>query len=145
MAIVDAYASPTLFSDARTFASRNDPAHPLRSGQFSELLPSSYNKTEVCGASGWFGEQSLDVEAVHNTAPGAKILYSGARNCTTKALNDAVRKVVDGHLASVITNSYGDTGGDLLDSPADRQSTDEILMMAAGTGISVLFQRRQRG
>ncbi len=145
VAIVDAYASPTLFSDAHTFASRNDPTYPLRSGQFSELLPASYNKVTACGASGWFGEQTLDVEAVHNTAPGAKIIYAGARNCTTKALNTAVRRIVDGHLASVITNSYGDSGGDVLDSPADRQSTDNILMMAAGTGISVLFSSGDSG
>lgn len=145
VAIVDAYASPTLFYDAHHFAAINDPAYPLRAGQFSELLPGSYNQVTACGAPGWFGEQTLDVEAVHNTAPGAKILYSGARNCTTKALNTAVRKIVDRHLASVITNSYGDNGGDVLDSAADRDSTDDILMMAAGTGISVLFSSGDNG
>lgn len=145
VAIVDAYASPTLLSDARTYASRNDPTSPLRSGQFSEVLPANYNKVKACDASGWFGEQTLDVEAVHSTAPGAKIVYSGARNCTTRALNQALRTIVDGHLASVISNSYGDSGGDVLDSPADRASTDKILMMAAGTGISVLFSSGDGG
>ena len=145
VAIVDAYASPTLFSDAHTYANRNDPTYPLRSGQFSELLPASYNKVKACDASGWFGEQTLDVEAVHSTAPGAKILYAGAKNCTTKALNNALRSIVDGHLADVISNSYGDSAGDVLDSAADRNSTDKILEMAAGTGISVLFSSGDSG
>lgn len=145
VAIVDAYASPTLFSDAHHFAALNDPTYPLRPRQFSELVPGSYNQVKACDASGWFGEQTLDVEAVHNTAPGANILYAGARNCTTKGLNDALQKIVDGHLASVITNSYGDNGGDVLDSPADRQSTDNILLMADGTGVSVLFSSGDNG
>ena len=145
VAIVDAYASPTLFSDAQTYANRNDPTYPLHSGQFSELLPGSYNKVKACDASGWFGEQTLDVEAVHSTAPGAKILYAGAKNCTTKALNNSLRSIVDRHLADVISNSYGDSAGDVLDSAADRNSTDKILEMAAGTGISVLFSSGDSG
>ena len=69
VAVVDAYASSTLLSDAQKFASINDPDHPLRDSQFSELVPSSFNQGDLCGASGWFGEQSLDVEAVHGMAP----------------------------------------------------------------------------
>jgi subtilase family serine protease len=145
VAIVDAYASPTLFSDAHHFAALNDPSHPLRAGQFSEVLPANYDKVNLCSASGWFGEQTLDVEAVHNTAPGANIIYSGAKNCTTKGLNDALQRIVDHHQADVITNSYGDNAGDLLDSAADRQSTDNILLMADGTGVSVLFSSGDGG
>ena len=54
---------------------------------------------------------------MHATAPGANILFAGAQNCVTgELLNDRLRTIVDGHLASVITNSYGDDAGDLLDS-----------------------------
>ncbi len=145
VAIVDAYASPTLFSDAHHYAQLNDPSHPLSSGQFGELLPSSFNDQDPCGASGWYGEETLDVEAVHTTAPGANILYAGGHNCGEADLNEAVRSVVDGHLASVITNSYGDDGGDILDSPSMRADVDNVLMMAAGTGISVLFSSGDDG
>jgi subtilase family serine protease len=145
VAIVDAYASPTLFSDAREFAAINDSGNPLAPSQFSELLSRSFNKTKLCDASGWFGEQTLDVEAVHATAPGAHILFAGAMNCLTPGLNDSLRAIVDGHLASVITNSYGDNAGDLLDSASDRLSTDNILLMADGTGISVLFSSGDSG
>ncbi|HZU40250.1 MAG TPA: S53 family peptidase [Solirubrobacteraceae bacterium] len=145
VAIVDAYASPTLFSDAHHYSELNDPTHPLTSSQFSELLPSSFNQNDLCGASGWYGEQTLDVEAVHSTAPGAHILYVGGHNCGEGDLNAAVRAIVDGHLADVITNSYGDNGGDALDPAGMRAEVDHVLMMAAATGISVLFSSGDNG
>ncbi len=146
VAIIDAYAAPTIFSDAHTYAAQNDPGNPLRSGKFTQLTAGKFNKGKACGGqNGWWGEETLDVEAVHSTAPGASILYAGAKNCFTKPLNDMLRTIVDGHLADVISNSYDDVGGDLLDSANDRASTDEIVQMAAGTGISVLFSSGDDG
>jgi len=72
-------------------------------------------------------------------APGANIVYAGAENCFTGDLNAAVRRIVDGHLAQIVTNSYGDPAGDLLDPDSVRQATDNLLMMAAGTGVTVLY------
>lgn len=144
VAVVDAYVSPTLLADAQTYAAHNQPAQPLASSQFSELLPKSYNNIATCEASGWFGEQTLDVEAVHATAPGAHILYVGARNCEG-ALFTAVQKIVDGHLAQVVTDSWGDNGGDLLDPAGVREAFDNVLMEAAGTGVSVLFSSGDEG
>ncbi len=145
VAIVDAYESPTLLSDLQTYASLNDPAHRVPASQFTAMAANSFNHINLCDASGWFGEQSLDVEAVHASAPGAHILYMGARNCLTNALNRQLERVVDGHLADVVSNSYGDDGGDVLDDPSDRIATDDILEMAAGTGVSVLFSSGDDG
>jgi subtilase family serine protease len=145
VAIVDAYASPTIFSDAHHYAALNDPSNPLRASQFSQITAKTFNHADQCDPSGWFGEETLDVEAVHGMAPGANIVFSGAKNCGTPALNRALRKVVDKQLASVITNSYGDDGGDVLDSAGDRASTDNILLMAAGTGITVMFSSGDDG
>jgi len=139
VAIVDAYASPTLFDDAKQYASLNDPSHPLAASQFSEVLAKRFDLSDLCGPSGWYGEQTLDVEAVHATAPGAHILFGGAENCAQGDLNAMVRNIVDHHLANVITNSYGDPAGDVLDTESVRSATDNTLLMAAGTGISVLF------
>ena len=144
VAITDAYAAPTLLADAQKYASINDPSHPLLSSQFSELLPSSYNDGDLCGGNGWYGEQTLDTEAVHATAPGAHILYVGAENCEGE-LFGAVRTIVDGHLANIITNSWLDLGGDVLDDPSVRGSFDNVLIMAAGTGISVLYSSGDNG
>src|SRR5450755_2705472 len=139
VAIVDAYAAPTLLSDAQTYASINDPSNPLANSQFSEVLAPKFNLADLCGPSGWYGEQTLDVEAVHATAPGAHILFAGAENCSVGDLNAMVRNIVDHHLADVITNSYGDPAGDLIDPASIKAATDNTLLMAAGTGISVLF------
>ena len=144
VAIVDAYASPTLLSDTQTYDAQVDPTHILNSSQFSELLPTSFNEAATCDANGWYGEQTLDIEAVHSTAPAAKILYVGAKNCFN-TLFDSVRQVVDGHLADVITDSWGDDAGDLLDDAGTRASFDNTAMMAAGTGISLLFSSGDNG
>jgi subtilase family serine protease len=145
VAIVDAFLAPTLQADAQRFAQRHDPSHPLTSSQFSVNAPGGYTQQDACGASGWYGEQSLDVEAVHGTAPGAHILYTAGSSCTQTALNEAVQRIVDGHLADVVTNSYGDNGGDVLDPPSVKEATDNILMMAAAEGISVLFSSGDNG
>jgi subtilase family serine protease len=141
VAIVDAYTSPTLFADAHRYAAQNDPGNPLKAGQFSELPAKSYNEAgpNQCDAPGWFGEQTLDVEAVHATAPGAGILFAGAKNCENSSLISSLNKIISKHLADVVTNSYGDPAGDALDSAGDRAIYDDMLQMAAGTGISVLF------
>ena len=52
---------------------------------------------------------------------------------------------MDGHLASVVTNSYGDNGGDILDPPSIKSAVDEVAMMAAGTGVSLLFSSGDNG
>ncbi len=139
VAIIDAYAAPTLLADAQKYASINDPSNPLSSSQFSEVLAPVFTQADQCGPSGWYGEQTLDVEAVHATAPGAHIPFAGAANCNQGDLTTMLRTIVDHHLADVITNSYGDPAGDLLDSEGTRAATDNALLMAAGTGISVLF------
>jgi len=144
VAIVDAYVSPTLFVDAQQYSAKNQPKQVLTSGQFSESLSKSFNNTELCEASEWSGEQTLDVEAVHATAPGANILYMGAKNCLN-GLYNSVQQVVDGHLAQIVTDSWGDDGGDLLDSPSSRRGFDNVLLMADATGIGVQFSAGDNG
>ncbi len=104
VAILDAFASPNLFKDARQYANQNDPGHPLRANQFSELiLPTNpqLEPPDQCDAAGWYGEQTLDVEAVHAMAPGANILYVGASDCLDISLDKALNQVVSKHLAQI--------------------------------------------
>jgi subtilase family serine protease len=144
VAVVDAYASPTLFADAQQYSVRNQPTQVLAAGQYSELVSKKFNEVALCEASEWFGEQTLDVEAVHATAPGAKILYVGAKNCET-GLDEALQQVIDGHLADIVTNSWGTGGGDLLLSPGYRRRFDNLLLMAGGTGVGVQFSSGDEG
>jgi subtilase family serine protease len=144
VAVVDAYASPTLLSDAQEYASRNQPGQPLSSAQFSESVAPKFNDVETCEANEWYGEQTLDIEAVHATAPGASIQYVGAKNCSN-GLYKAVQQIVDEGHVQVITDSWSEDGGDLYEAPASRRSFDNVLLMAAGTGIGVQFSSGDEG
>jgi subtilase family serine protease len=143
VAIVDAYASPTIFNDASTYAARNDAQHPLRDYQFSQNLPATFSNTELCDAAGWYGEESLDVEAVHAMAPAAGILYVGGASCFDNDLNAAVNTVVDNQLAQIISNSYGESDSD--ENAAGLQDVYQIGLQAAAEGISLMFSSGDGG
>src|SRR4029450_5674422 len=84
VAITDAYAAPNIVSDAATYASRNGDA-AYAAGQFSQSLPKTFTRVNFgqrqCAANGWYGEETLDVEAVHAMAQGAKIRYYAPASC----------------------------------------------------------------
>jgi subtilase family serine protease len=147
VAIVDAYVSPTLYSDAVEYANRNQGSQGWGPGQFKEMIQRPFTQTadDECEASGWSGEQTLDVEAVHAMAPGAKVLYVGGRNCTVSLFN-ADEEVIDGHLASVISNSWSngpeEEAGETEES---REAFNHVLLMAAGTGVGVQFSSGDEG
>ncbi len=61
-----------------------------------------------CGGNGWYGEQALDVEAVHAMAPGANVLYYGAASCFDDDLLAQLSQVVHDNKASIVTNSWGE-------------------------------------
>jgi len=119
VAILDAFQSPTLLADAQQYFKNNDPTHELKSSQFTAYTgpgtppPASCEETQ--DAQGWYGEQSLDVEAVHAVAPGAKIAFIGAVSDSDQDLISAINMVVTQHLASVVSNSWAgveEGGGD---------------------------------
>jgi subtilase family serine protease len=146
VAIIDAYVSPTLYQDAVTYAKKNQASsQQWKPGQFKEIIHHPFKLTEECEAPGWSGEQTLDVEAVHATAPGAKVLYIGGQNCTTSLYN-AVQEVVDGHLASVVSDSWSngpeEEEGETEES---REAFNHVLLMAAGTGVGVQFSSGDEG
>jgi subtilase family serine protease len=143
VAVVDAYASPYILSDAKQYAAANDPQHPFRSYQLSQNLPAQYYDTDACDAGGWYGEETLDVEAVHAMAPAANILYVGGASCNDPDLYAAVNTVVDNGLAQIITNSYGDEG-----EPTDIGTVIEVeqtSLQAAAEGISLMFSSGDDG
>jgi subtilase family serine protease len=146
VAIVDAFASPTLYADAAEYARRNDPAHPLKQSQFREFVypPNPIlEPADQCDAAGWYGEQSLDVEAVHAMAPGANILYVGGSDCEDLSLDKALNKIVAGHDADIVSNSYGDEGEDV---PADEvRIFERIAIHAALEGIGLYFSSGDNG
>jgi len=144
VAIVDAYDSPTLQSDTQKYFKMNDPSHPLTNSQFVNVEPSSIANVDACGGSGWYPEQALDVESVHTMAPGATIEYVGAKDCTDMGLLGGVSTAITSG-ANVVTDSWGDTLGDLLEPTGDRTAYDNTFLLADASGVSILFSSGDDG
>jgi subtilase family serine protease len=146
VAITDAYASPNLASDAATYASRNgDRAYA--GGQFTQSLPGSFTRVNdgqrQCAMSGWYGEQTLDVEAVHAMAQGANIRYYASKSCYDSDFLDTFARINDEDVAQIVTNSWG--------SPemGTRESTiaayEQAFLQGAAEGISYMFSSGDNG
>jgi len=143
VAIIDAYASPTMLGDANKYAKAVGDK-PFKPGQYTEKLFEPFNvMPDECGdPSGWWGEETLDVESVHGMAPDANVLYLGAKDCDT-GIDDALNYVVEHHLASIVSNSYGWTGEDV---PADEIAVEHaIFVQAAAQGIGLYFSSGDNG
>ena len=144
VAIIDAYASPTILQDVNQW-STNRGLPTMTPGQLMQVVPPGvYNRPQNPrqGPQGWYGEETLDVEAVHGMAPGAKIVYVGAPN-NYQDLDAAMNHVVDENLAQIVTNSYGfDT--ELL-APGYIKPLEDTLVQAAAEGIGVYFSSGDNG
>ncbi|GAA4086844.1 S53 family peptidase [Streptomyces shaanxiensis] len=142
IAITDAYASPTIAFDAATYAKRNGDA-AWSSGQLRQVLPAKYTRTKECSAAGWYGEETLDVEAVHAVAPGAQVTYVGAASCYDEDLLDSLSKIVDSHLADIVSNSWGDIEAN--QTPDLAAAYDQVFQFGAVEGIGFYFSSGDNG
>jgi subtilase family serine protease len=150
VAIIDAYASPTIFQDANQWSDNRtseDPTHPIPhfgaigGGTFTQVVaPGTYNVPQgpnfVQDPQGWYGEETLDVEAVHGMAPNANVVYVGAPN-QYQDLDAALNHVVDNHLAQIVSNSYG-WNGEFVPFGFIKP-VEDTLIQAAAEGIGVYF------
>ena len=98
--IVDAYGSPTIASDLKTF----DHAFQLPNPTLNVLYPAGQPTKRD---NGWAGETSLDVEWAHAIAPGATIDLVVAPTNQSSDLNAVEQYVIDNHLGGVMSMSFG--------------------------------------
>jgi subtilase family serine protease len=142
VAIVDAYDSPTILSDANEYAKVTGDK-PFAAGQYTQDLASDFTNTgaDRCNAPSWYGEQTADVEAVHGMAPDANVVYVGAASCTDQDLGDALALIVDNHLASIVSASWGEPA----DAAAEIPVYDEIFQAGAAEGIGFFFSSGDNG
>ncbi len=135
VAIIDAYASPTIQQDLDKWsANRSLPSTRV----VQVVAPGTFGRPEnkKQGPQGWYGEETLDVEAVHGMAPGATIVFVGAPN-NYQDLDAALNHVVDRHLASIVTNSYGFLSEQL---PAGFiKPYEDTILQGAAEGIGIYF------
>jgi subtilase family serine protease len=149
--VIDAYSSPTIASDADTWSMDHGlPAPKLvindnAAERDQPEAPTIPTDVPVVGGlnlqdpQGWFGEETLDVEAVHAMAPGATIVVQSALSPENINLHMAQNKVVSGNEAQIISNSYGGT-----DDSQDTTS-DGYWQEAAAQGIGVYFSSGDDG
>ena len=143
VAIVDAYASPTMLSDANQYAAVTGDK-PFRSGQYTQYLPAGFSLTgpDDCDAQGWYGEQTLDVEQVHGEAPDANVVYVGAASCEDTALIASLTLIVNDRLASIVSDSWGE--------PFDQDAAlvgiyNQVFEAGAAEGIGFFFSSGDSG
>ncbi|WP_298861726.1 S53 family peptidase [uncultured Microbacterium sp.] len=148
VAITDAYASPTIASDADRYATDTGDK-PFAAGQFSQSLPRTYtnvnsnNSPYQCDMPGWYGEETLDVEAVHAMAPAANVRYYAAKSCTDPDLLDTFNRINDENLANIVTNSWGGVGD--ATKPSLALAYDTAFLQGAAQGISYVFSSGDNG
>lgn len=137
--ITDAFGSPTIASDAEVFSQLYKlPDITPDNFQILRAPGAVHNpgKGHFGGTGGWMVEISLDVEWIHATAPGAKIvLVIGPNNGAD--LDEAINYAVVHHLGNTISNSWGAPEG--FGNPAHFIRDTRILQMAAALGIDVNF------
>jgi subtilase family serine protease len=144
VAITDAYASPTIAQDAAKYAKRNGDKK-YKAGQFSQVVPDDFtiDENNCPDPAGWYGEETLDVESVHAVAPDANITYVGAKSCMDDDLLDSLSKIVDTHLADIVSNSWGDY--EQNQTPASQAAYDQVFQMGAVEGIGFYFSTGDSG
>ncbi len=105
--IVDAYGSPTIQSDLRTF----DLFFGLPDPEFEVICPlgcPAFNpRNAPHDQLGWSFETTLDVEWAHAIAPFAKIVLAVAPSSGGNALNSVVQFVVQHYPGSILSQSFG--------------------------------------
>lgn len=140
VAIIDAYASPSILQDTNDYM--RTVGSPLLLN-FRQIKPKAFVDTEACqGASAWQSEQTLDVESAHSIAPGAAILYVGGFNCGG-GLDIALSRILDNHLADIVSNSYGDLGEAVPGSVLTGEQN--LHLQAAAEGIGLYFSSGDSG
>lgn len=142
VAITDAYAAPTIAQDATTYtANHGDGGYAA--GQFTQAPHSPFTHQGQCGPSGWYGEETLDVEAVHAMATGAKIRYYPSASCFDDDLVSTLARVVDENQAQLVSNSWGDLE---QHQTADQIAAyEQVFLQGAMQGISFLFSSGDNG
>ena len=133
VAVIDAFASPTMDRDLRKYSAR----HGLPQADLTQYNVPPTPGSDIANQQGWWGEETLDLEAIHSLAPGAKLVFLGARDNSGRGLLERFEFAVDGNLAQIISNSYG-TAGEKI-APSGFAAWEAVFQQAASMGIGSYF------
>jgi subtilase family serine protease len=140
--IVDAYGSPTIASDLRTF----DATMGLPNPSFTQITPAgSPPPFDVNDPNqfGWSVETTLDVEWAHVTAPGANIVLAVAASNNDADILNTTKYVVDHNLGDVISQSFGEAEACMDPTLLNQQHA--LFAEAVGKGITLFASSGDSG
>lgn len=133
VAILGSFGSPTMQQDLDKYSQR----HGLPQQTITQVVDPTDPGWPVSYQQGWWFEQVLDIQAVHSMAPGADIFYRGTANPYFSTSRKAFAEIVDGHLADIVTNSWG-IAGEVL-SGTQVNLWHDLFVEAGGIGIGTYF------
>jgi subtilase family serine protease len=136
--IVDAYGSPTITDDLKTF----DAAMGLPDPDFTVVCPMGcphFNpKNAPQDEAGWSFETSLDVEWAHAIAPGAKIVLVVAPSPHGDSINNAVQYAVSHYPGSILSQSFGSAEAGFKGNNSQFMQAHQNYVAAVAQGITAL-------
>jgi subtilase family serine protease len=135
VAVLLFYPSPTAVSDINQFAAGHG-LPQLAPGQFSQVLPASFNFGPGCPPVQAVTDESVgDLESVHSMAPGASLVYVAASDCQPQDIVAAINQTVDDHLADIVTNSYSLLSSSVPAAVVSAAHQDFVQAAAEGMGF----------
>jgi subtilase family serine protease len=148
VAVVDPWRQQTAAQDFARFAAVH--GQPLRPGQFTQILPAGLDASCEGTTPGPVTPPRIEtpeVEAVHDMAPNADIVYAGAKcddgDATVQNL-DALTTVTDRDLASIVVCPWNVTVSEATVSPGLVASYEQVFRQGAAEGIGFYFGFRDR-
>lgn len=137
VAIIDAYNSKGVVSDANRYSAKYGlPAFTSRTFVNRSAPPRSNPSCTSDAVDSWNIERAIDIDAVHTTAPDARIMYYGASDCGS--LFAPLNTIIAHKSANIISNSWDFARSDAL-TQGEIAQYNNILLQAAAEGIGVYF------
>jgi subtilase family serine protease len=138
VAIIDAFYNPTLRGDLEQYSTNHGLPQPnLTIKKFPPYTADDARQQ------GWYAEQALDLDSVHGMAPGADLVFVGAKTNSSQSLDKAMAWVLDSGAADETSNSYGFAGEN--HSGDEIQKEEAMFMQAAAEGIGTYFSSGDSG
>jgi subtilase family serine protease len=141
VAFVGANASPTLVQDVTRYSS----LHGLPAPKIQQIVaPGVYKHPDTPQQvpGDYYGEETLDAEAIHTTAPDATLLYVASSNAY-QDFDVSINHIVDKQLAPIISISYG-FGGEAVPQ-GFINSLNGTFQQAVAEGIGVFVSSGDSG
>jgi len=135
VAFVGANASPTLVQDVTQYSKLHGLPTPSVT---QDVAPGVFKHPDTVRQvpGDFYGEETLDAEAIHTTAPGASLLYVASSNAN-QDFDASINHIVDKGLASIISISYGFTGEQVPQGFINSLNSTFIQAAAEGIGVYV--------